>query len=310
VIHKHNNAGGLKKPNWRAGAFSFFAVCMVLLSLDLRSQATVLLNDTFSDGDRTNQGLPASAHWYSGGPGTNVSVTDSGLTFRDSSASKATAMAYFTPTELRVGQSLTLSFNYRFEQLPDGKGNGDDSFMFGLYNSGGQYQTKDSVGFNNKIFEDYTGYATSGVFGPDSSSLGLDYIQARDKEGKDLLSMDTYTQGKTFKQSGGATPGQIYAAGMQIARTAEGLTVTSQIGDTTVVQKYTSEMFTKFDAVGIFANGNVGSFSLDNVKMDYTGAPEPSSFFAVTLFGLAVFGKMLGGKLKDLFLNGRRSLTA
>ena len=52
-------------------------------------------------------------------------------------------------------------------------------------------------------------------------------------------------------------------------------------------------MFTQFNAVGIFSNGDAGSFNLDNVKLDYSSTPEPSSIFALMLLGVTVFGRVL-----------------
>ena len=221
------------------------------------------------------------------------------MTFNDASASKATTMAYFTPTNLSVGASLTLTFTYKFTQTAIA----DNSFMFGLYNSGGSYATKDSVGFNNKIFDNYTGYATSGVFGTDSSALGFDHIEARTQTGHDLLSIGTYTEGTQHIQSGAAAPGAFYTASMKVSRMASGVLVESQIGDTVMQQTYSSSVFTRFDSVGIFSNGNSGSFTIDNVKLSYDGAPEPSSFIAMGLFGIAVFGKTVKRKVLGLLQN-------
>jgi len=273
----------------RGISLSAFAVCVLLAFSGARASATVLLNDTFSDGSYTNQSLPGSAQWLIGGPAPNMSVSPTtGLTFQNANAQKATAMAYFTPTDLAVGASLTLSFNYSFTQTATA----DNSFMFGLYNSGGSYLTKaSSNNFNNQVFDNHTGYAVSGVFGADPSGLGRDHIEARNLTGDNLLSIGTYTEGNTSIQSGAATPGQIYQASMSIARTAAGITVQSQIGSTTMTQTYTSAMFTHFDAVGIFSNGNSGSFTMDNIQLDYVGAPEPPVFFALALFGVSVFGK-------------------
>ena len=260
----------------------------------MEAHATLLLNDSFLDGDRTTQNLPNSAAWYTGGPGTNVSVnSNTGITFADASAGKATAMSYFTPTNLNVGDALTLTFNYSFTQTATA----DNSFMFGLYNSGGSFATKDSVGFNNSIFNSYTGYATSGVFGVDPSGPGRDHIEARDQLGHNLLSIGTYSEGSEYIQSGAATPGEIYTASMKISRTAAGITVQSQVGNTVMQQNYTQSMFTTFDSVGVFSNGNTGSFAIDGVKLEYIGAPEPSSFLTVALFGMMLVGNVAYGRM-------------
>ncbi|MEI6560560.1 MAG: hypothetical protein WCO68_00570 [Verrucomicrobiota bacterium] len=226
-----------------------------------------------------------------------------GLTFADGNNDKSTAMAYFTPTDLAVGASLKLSFNYSFTQTAVDA----NAFMFGLYNSGGARLTKDSSNnfANDSLFNSYTGYAVSGVFGADLTDKGSDHIEARNLTGSSLLSLDSYTQGTSYKQSGAATPGQMYTASMSIARTAAGVTVTSQIGNTMMTQTYTGSMFTKFDAVGVFSNGNSGSFTMDNIQLDYVGAPEPSTFYALGLFGAAVFGRTslrAGRKLLEKFL--------
>lgn len=271
-----------------------FAACVFLSLFVAQAQAVVIINDSFSDGNSANQNLPSSARWYTGGPSTNVSVENGVMTFRDASANKGTAMAYFNAVDLQVGQSLSLSFNYSFAETSTE----ENSLMFGLYNSGGSYQTKDAVGFHNKIFETYTGYAASGVLGTDTSASGSDHIEARNAGEKNLLSLDTYTVGNSSVQSGAATPGETYTAWMQISRTAQGITVESKIGDSTFVQTYTSEMFTHFDTVGIFSNGDAGAFTLDNVKLDYSGAPEPSSVVAMTLLGLFVFGRAMTDRMK------------
>ena len=282
-----------RKPCLSRFLWSFLASSLFLAGLTSPAKASVIFNDSFLDGERLIQALPNSSHWYTGGPSSNVSVTDGMLTFADASAGKATAMAYFNKVTLQVGQSLSLSFDYRFSQVA----NSDNSFMFGLYDSGGSYQTKDAVGFNNAIFNNYTGYATSGVFGNDPSGPGRDHIEARDLTGHNLLSIGTYTEGMEYLQSGAATPGQIYTASMQIARTAEGITVQSKIGNTVMIQKYTTQMFSQFDTVGVFSNGNSGTFAIDNVKLDYNGIPEPSPLFAMALFGLVVFGRSFSHKI-------------
>lgn len=260
----------------------------------MRAGATVLISDTFSDGDSTTQSLPNSATWYSGGPTPNTSVIDGRLTFRDANSGKATALAYFSPTELAIGQSLNLSFDYRFSQTAVGS----NAFMFGLFNSGGDLAEKNDINFRK--LADYTGYAASGVFGTDTSRS--DHIEATNQAGDNLLSLSDYTVGTSYLQVGAATPGEIYKASMQISRTAAGITVQSQIGGTVMLQTYTNAMFTKFDTVGIFSNGDSGTFSLDNVQLDYVGAPEPSTFFAMGLLGVAVFGKMLRRKVQGALL--------
>ena len=290
---------------FQTGFAKRIAVLLGLL-LGAQVQATLLVNDTFSDGERLTENQPGSLHWVTGGPSSNVSVNSStGMTFLDASKGQATAMAYFSPTVLELGQSITLSFNYSFQQIA----NGDNNFMFGLYNSGGSYATKDGMGFNNSIFNSYTGFAASGVFGSDPSGPGRDHIEARDKTGNNLLSIATYTEGQEYIQSGAATPGQIYTASLQISRTAAGMTVESRVGNTDIVQKFTTDLFTKFDTVGIFSNGNTGSFAIDNVQVNYSGLPEPSPCWAMACLGVLVFGRMAHHRILCFFPRASVSVT-
>jgi len=281
---------------WNRLGFLSVGTLLLFAGICPRAQATLILNDSFSDGSRTNQSLPNSANWVTGGPSSNASVTNGALTFADASAGQATAMTYFNAVNLQVGQSLTLSFDYNFTQVA----NADNSLMFGLYNSGGSYVTTDGLGFNNSIFNSYTGYATSGVFGADPSGTGRDHIEARNNLGNNLLSIATYSEGPTTIQSGAATPGQTYTAWMQISRTAAGITVASTIGNTTLSQQFTSNFFTKFDTVGIFSNGNTGSLTLDNIKLDYAGVPEPPPFLAMGILAATVFGRVAGRKVQGV----------
>jgi len=284
---------------------TLFLGAALCCAMALQAHATVLLNDTFADGNRTTQSLPGSAQWYVGGASSTASVSaSSGLTLTQNKAGIGTAVAYFTPTALQVGATLELTFSYSFHTAAVA----DNNFQFGLYNSGGSHLTQDGLGFNNSLFNNYTGYATSGVFGVDPSGPGRDHIESRGlAAGNNLLSMGTYTEGKTYIQQGAATPGEIYQASMQIARTASGITVTSQIGSTQMVQQYTGTGVTQFDAVGIFSNGNTSSFTFDSVRVEVVGnAPEPSVAAGIVLLGVAGISPALRRRIAD-FLEKRKS---
>ena len=285
--------GGL--PRLLAGA--------LYLCWGLPAHATLLLDDTFADGDRTTRLLPTSAQWYTGGPSSIVSVNSaSGLTFTETKSATATALAYFNPTTLQVGQSLALSFSYSFQKTAVS----DNDFQFGLYNSGGQYLTKDGTGLNNAIFNNYTGYATSGVFGIDPSGLGREHIEERfAAAGNNLNSMGTYTEGQVHIQRDAATPGEIYEASMQITRTAAGMTVVSNIGSTQSVQQFAGTATFQFDTVGIFSNGNTGVFTLDNVDVNFMGvAPEPATSAALAALAMLAVGGALRRRISG-FLASR-----
>ena len=272
IIHRK----GSGKTSWWKGL-----ACLLWLGFAVQGQATVLFDDTFSDGERLTQNQPNSLHWYTAGPSSSVSVSSAtGLTFLDTTGGHAAAMAYFTPADLDLGASLTLSFTYTFQQIA----NGDNNFMFGLYDSGGLRLTSDNSGLNSAIFNKYTGYAASGVFGNDPSGPGRDHIEVRNKVGNNLRSIATYSEGLQHLQSGAATPGETYMASLQISRTSGGIVVESTVGSTAITQIYADGAFTRFDTVGIFG-ADTGLFMVDNIKLDYVGTPEPSPFWALMLVG-------------------------
>lgn len=272
-----------------------------LLRLGVPGRATILLvNDSFSDGERSTQNSTGS-QWFTGGATSNVSVTNGALNFADASGAKATILSYFSSTTLEVNQSLTLSFSYNFGQIS----NGDNNFMFGLYNSGGSYVTKDNTGLNSFTVGGYTGYAASGVFGNDPSGPGRDHIEVRDKVGNNLRSISFYNEGPETIQSGGATPGEWYDAVLQIARTAEGITVTSTIGTTTISQTYGPSSYATFDTVGIFDSGNTGTFALDNISVSYSGAPEPTPLGALLAMGLMISAQQVKQVLARRAFSGK-----
>lgn len=106
---------------------------------------TVLLHDTFADGSRTNQALPASAQWTYSGPNLQPRAAslirytsgDELQLIRGAPAQPSLFAAYFTPQNapqtLADGDSISLSFTLRLGSTP----NSADAFRFGLFNSMG-----------------------------------------------------------------------------------------------------------------------------------------------------------------------------
>jgi len=252
-------------------------------------RGAVLLNASFSDGDRLTQNLPNSARWYSGGASNNVSAASGALVFTGDSGGSSPGsihgggLAYFTaagkPISLAVGQSLTLSFNYSSSQSDSG----DWDFGFGLYNSGGLRIAADNSGFNNSIFNKYTGYEAAGILGPDISGLGRYKIASRTLSGNNLLASSFYTIfGGNVKQIAGTNAGQTYAASLTLsAINATNLVLTSVIAGQTLTRTNVSGVVTNFDTVGIFAPGAPGTFTVDNVAVTVSNIPPVANVMTV-----------------------------
>jgi hypothetical protein len=82
-----------------------------------------------------------------------------------------------------------------------------------LFNSGGSRVATDNSGFNNSIFNAYSGYVAAGILGPDTSGLGRYKIAERNSTANNLLTTSSYTiLGSNIKQTGGASAGVTYNA--------------------------------------------------------------------------------------------------
>ena len=248
------------------------AVCTAPLA-----HSQVLVYDDFSDGERLTQNLPGSLHWYTGGA-TNATVSNRTMMFAaDVGGSTPNsihggALAYFTaagsPLTLTVGQSLTLSFAYSYSNLDSG----DWNFRFGFFNSGGLRTATDNSGFNNAIFNGYTGYLATGLLGPDTSGLGRYKIAQRNLTANNLLTTTSYSiLGGNVKQTAGTNFGQTYSASLTVNYVnATNMILTSVIAGQTLVRTNLSGLTTNFDTVGIFAPGTPGNVTISNVRIALT----------------------------------------
>jgi PEP-CTERM putative exosortase interaction domain len=267
------------------------------LPLSAQTVTTTLLNDTFTDLDRTNQSLPDSARWFTSASNSvaNIDVSSGALVTKNG----ITTLGYFadsdSPVSLAVGESLTLSFTISFSDITDAPGN----FRVGLYNSGGHRFTTDNFGNSHAAFTGgYAGYM--GVV--NVGSAGSNAFRVYERGGSTSLIASSLNN---FAQVGGSEGGaaktfvanNTYTATIVFSRTEESVMTISQTyaglfagGDTPSVTTAsisdTSGLTTIFDAVAFFYN-NTATLTLDNIRIDYTqlapSIPEPAS--AAALFG-------------------------
>jgi hypothetical protein len=84
----------------------------------LRGQPNTVLRDTFADGDRVTQNLPASAAWYTGNDARlNLGVRNGALTLV-ANGRQRDVWAYFPTVTLNVGDSLTFTVDFRWTSTP------------------------------------------------------------------------------------------------------------------------------------------------------------------------------------------------
>lgn len=114
---------------------------------------TVIVNDTFADGDRaTAASLPDSAQWFSSGGASTLTVTNNALAFTTLSTAGRHALAHFPAQSLAVGESIEFSFDFRTSTGFIDQASG---LRFGLYSTNGNNPvTEDNVSSSS-----YIGYA-------------------------------------------------------------------------------------------------------------------------------------------------------
>src|SRR5437899_3114902 len=91
-----------------------------LLATSLPARATMLLDDTWADGTRTNQNLPTESAWFSSSGTAVVAATNSmALTLANNAI---LGITYFStndtsPIRLSVGDTLTAAFKLTFNSV-------------------------------------------------------------------------------------------------------------------------------------------------------------------------------------------------
>jgi len=131
--------------------------------------ALSLVNDSFTDGERTTWAPPASVGWYKCQGVTTAAVagTPPALTMTYGATSADMHFAFFapaaSPVSLSVGDKLTLKLTFSFTGL---NATANSAVRFGILDSKGTRITADSTSTSNAVYIGDTGY---GLFIPFST---------------------------------------------------------------------------------------------------------------------------------------------
>ncbi len=271
---------------------NFKTVSLVLTGMALMSthaSADILVNDTFSDNERSTQSLPSSVQWF-GGSATNTLAVSGGALVLPSVTDAKTggAMGFFTaddsPLTLNVGDTLKLSFSIA---IPVGVQTGDNQFWYGFLDStAGSRPTVDGS-FDNSRYNAYTGYlASSPLAGAHS---------ARNKIVQRFGGANNLINTGFVSQIGAAAATPNLAAGTytfsltMVRDSATQITLTSDMGGVQLIRVDDATddqpLLTAFDSVFIWTNSNNPAVPIDDILVEYTPIPEPAS---LALMGLGV----------------------
>ena len=126
-------------------------------------QGWLYLDETWADGDRTNQNLTDSAAWFSNSASSTLTATSDNGGSMTQSPTTGIVLCYFTQTQgdlvtLEVGQTIRMKYDISFSGVPDPVTAG--YLRAGLFDMSTKARiTGDSTGSNNASFVGAAGYA-------------------------------------------------------------------------------------------------------------------------------------------------------
>jgi len=251
------------------------SLSLILLAvLGMNAEGATLLTDRFSDGNRTED--PA---WYwltTAGSASRVdTVANNAWTVGISSAGSSTSyeVAYFNPTTLTVGSSITFSFSFSYAADSISAGNG---FRFGLLNSQESRVDADSLtSVSNAAFTDNLGY---GVFYTLQSAAGNYSLVERSGTSANVWSATAFATALKATSSSSSSSGSTYTASLTLNYISEdNLTITAVVDGTTLTVIDTTPATLTYDMISIYAGGAHGALTLSEINVTTTAVPEPSS---------------------------------
>ena len=245
-----------------------------LLLLPGFANATLIVDDAFNDAGISNGADPLDISWSVNGGGGTLAVADDTAGIGTGNAAIRTPTGNFgglrgtlaSSTLLdNVGDTLTLSFDFRLAAAPVANGSG---FRFGVGNAGNAFAL--AIG---------TGGTTAGslFYNPNGATGGAGQIPFAGQAGA------TFTVNDQLP----------HAATLTLVRTATGFDAAAEIAGMGIrtgnIPSSTTGFFENIDRIYL-GNGGVNvPYHIDNVQLDYTAAiPEPNSAVLSLLGALLV----------------------
>jgi hypothetical protein len=281
--------GWLKATCMRTPLAIIFTVITVTLVTQLRTTgATVVLHDTFEDGNRTKSG-PLDTNWWTSSSAGSLSVLfdstfgSNALSYSDGTGFRGFVGDFPSITLGATGDYVLLEFTFRYVNTPPNQNSG---IRFGLYN--GTVSTSDGPSDPQlHTSGDYTGYYMNVSVG---TATNQQLFQEFGTAGGIMAGTDRTQIGTTNTSTDAGLNNTLPHTGLFcIERTATGLSFLGQIDSVTLINEVqTSGTFQyTFNNTGFnIANSFTGEpLRFDEVKVTFV--PEPSTY---ALLGLGLAG--------------------
>ena len=262
--------------------------------------AVTLLNDDFSDGNRSNQSLPNSAAWNSAHGVSTALSTNGGqqnLLSDAPSAGNNQVWATFGSTTLDIGDTINASFNFDVSGGSNGNATADGSLRIGLFNVGTPVTSDLNGTIANSSWNGATGYSAFVDVSPSFDTTATSTLRQRTGANDTLWAGGaTSTLSTTLVGDGTIYTGLTnnlttdplrFLASLSITRTAADsisltLTITGPGTSQTLTATDASGTATTFNTFSFFTGTTVAQdFAIDNVVV--TVVPEPSGILAAAL---------------------------
>lgn len=261
-------------------------ICAVLPILQAQS---TIFNDTFADGDRTTQNLPASLAWHASSTRSGAVSVRNGTLDLAVADNGFTVWAYFPRIRLGVGEGVTLSMDLSVTSLPAGDG---ANFRFGLCNTNGLAAVPDG----SRPEGNYQGYALStfsskraavykraGPAAPISSMIGIGFVVSDPA----AVVWNPLSAAQINALSQVNTP---YTVTLTVTRTAADMATIEQAisggGLTSANRLITTDpsgIFSEFDTVGLYIPDNTfGDVLISRVALATTGVTAITNLSILT----------------------------
>jgi len=254
-------------------------------TLTVLAAPTFVLRERFADGDRSTQGLPDSAAWFTSSGTSNFTAVAGQAT--QTVSSSRTLLAYFTntaatPVTVGANQTLTLDFTVQFSGFDTAAAAGANTFVASLLRSVANPAATSGTGFvadgppntnarvngdfgssnpTSNVFTNYGGYAAMTSAGLPSTPTPIRFYERTGMSASLLNTTTPFTQitGGAATASSPMATGTDYEGTLTLQNTGSGIALSFTLKDATtnnVIMTYSvidaASSFTQFDTVGFF----------------------------------------------------------